>query len=163
MYLPGHWSFSFEEQLKPGESVADCIRRGLREEILGKSPAEVSTMRLLGAILEKRFLNLAFIVLVDIPMTLDEIASEWRVAVDKDEHRQLAVAPLDRAFFGRLTGQDELTADVRSRMTFQDQDTASDTTKWTIHPTAAARFAMALWAEEAECGEKHSAIGTMKC
>lgn len=144
-YFPGHWSISFEEQLRPHESVEACVRRGLAEELLGDQGVSGATIRIVGAIIEKGILNPAFIVLVDVPLTLLQIADSWRHAVDKDEHRQLAAIALTTDGLRRLAGSCSIDPQVSALIQPAAPEIYTSNDSWDLHPTAVARAAMYLW------------------
>ena len=140
---------SFEEQIKPGETVNDCVLRGLREE-LGGSGANIGAPKVLAIVMEKRFLNIVIMVLVDLPLTLSEVAAYWKNAIDKDEHRQLATIALDRDLLCELALENAISCRLRGKMFPADQDGFKRTDCWDVHPTSAARAALALWVQEQE-------------
>ena len=147
-YHAGRWSPTCEEQMRAGEDVHACVRRGLEEELLGSRGTVGLTVRTLGAVLERSILNLSIIVLVDVPMSFEEVVVSWRVAVDKDEHRQLAQLPIDHTIYAAMAAAGEITPDVRPLLQPSHPDVFASTSDWALHPTALVRLAFALWAQE---------------
>lgn len=149
-YYPGCWSISFEEQLRPNESVETCVLRGLAEELLGDQGISGATIQVLGAVIEKSILNPAIIVLVNVPLSLQQIANAWRHAVDKDEHRQLAGIALTPSILKKLANSSSIPAEVSKFIRPATSDISnifSSNVIWDLHPTAVARAAMYLWSQ----------------
>jgi hypothetical protein len=144
-YHKGLWSLSFEEQMHPGESVEDCVRRGLAEEFLGGDGFVEPTIRVMAGVIERDILNLALLVLVDIPQTPRHLFDRWRLAADKDEHYQIAVADLQPADLEAMARNGCLPEAVRSKADPCDPEAFRATTEWALHPTSLARAAVALW------------------
>jgi hypothetical protein len=147
-YHPNRWSISFEEQVNVGESLLECVERGLKEELLGPKGLMGVTSRILALAIEKDILNLTLIVLVDVPLTLDQIIKQWQSAVDRDEHRQLATLLLNREVL-RTMSLGALSPRVIRDMRPSHPDVFANTSEWKLHPTSAARAAVSLWAQEA--------------
>jgi hypothetical protein len=147
-YNAGRWSLTCEEQMRAGEDVHSCVRRGLAEELLGSRGTVGLTIRTLGAVLERSILNLSIIVLVDVPMSFREIVDSWHSAVDKDEHRQLAQLSIDRTIYAEMAATGEITPAMRSLLQPSHSAVLACTRDWALHPTALTRLAFALWAQE---------------
>jgi hypothetical protein len=147
-YHAGAWSISVEEQMRPSESIEACVSRGLAEELLGEEGTRGAKVRVLGAIIEKYILNLGIIVLVELPLTMSQILETWQRAIDKDEHRQLGLIALDRAVFAGLCTSGLESEFTRSAIQPAHPKRFATNTVWKLHPTALARVAMCLWAEE---------------
>lgn len=154
-YHPGRWSLSVEEQVKPGESLYDCVKRGLKEELLGDMANKLSRddtvsfpdIRLVGAIIEKSILNVSLIVLVDLPIAGREIPQYWQLATDKHEHRQLASLALDTESLKLLADSGTLDDRLRNSglITPFFRDVFDDNDVWDLHPTSLARAAMCVF------------------
>lgn len=148
IYSPGNWSISCEEQMRPGEDVEACARRGMAEELLGSHADVGLSFRVLGLILERKILNIAIIVLVDVPLTFDEIVNSWKLSVDKDEHRQLAHFKPTSTMLSLLAGGAGVIPEAaRVLLTPSHPATFEGTTDWLIHPTSLARLSFATWAQ----------------
>jgi hypothetical protein len=141
-YYPGNWSISIEEQLMPDESINTCVSRGISEELVGQTAAAGVTSRVLAAVLETSILNLAFLVLVDIPLTFDQIVQRWSISTDKDEHRQIAALDLDRNLLSELAVSNSFTENCRAKTHPADPESFRSNTIWSLHPTSLARATM---------------------
>ena len=147
-YSEGSWSLSFEEQLIPGESVATCAKRGLAEELLGQEGYAEMPIHVLAAVLERNILNLALIVLVDVPLSFQDLIKHWMTANDKDEHRQIALLEINREVLREIGRADDIPINVRGLIEPCDPVTFAATKNWTLHPTSLARASIALWVQE---------------
>jgi hypothetical protein len=145
-YHLGLWSCSIEEQMEPGETVDEAMRRSVAEELLGPGSADVTDVSVLGAILERDNLNLGIVGLCRLPLQFDHIVERWRSeAPDRDEHAQIVAVPLDRALLSDLASGHLYNA-VRERGLIRDWTTFGQTNQWEPHPTSLIRAAAALWA-----------------
>jgi hypothetical protein len=145
-YHEGKWSCSIEEQMHPGESIEQCIRRGVSEELLGPAAAAHVAIRVLAAFLEAPILNLSILASVDIPLTYAEVVNKWRhEANDRNEHRQISALPLRRDLVISLGKNQSLSKDLHRYCMVFDRQIFSDTQEWRLHPTSPIRLAAALW------------------
>jgi len=153
-FHPGLWSCSIEEQIKPSERIETCVRRGIAEELLGPLEAERLDVSVVGAFLERAFLNLTLLVVVDIPLSYDEIHALWvRGPVDKYEHMQIVALPLEADAITECIESGELTSHAREacivadETVFHQEDFPGGKALWSLHPTSPLRMATALWLE----------------
>lgn len=149
VYHRGLWSCSIEEQVEPKETVGECVRRSISEELLGAEASAHIQPRILGLFLERSILNLTVLAVADVPLSYDEVVERWMTdPVDKDEHRQIIGLPLQRDVVVACGKCDGLAQSVRHSCLVSDESTFENTTQWSFHPTSLLRLATALWLSE---------------
>lgn len=144
----GNWSASVEEQVvKTDGSLNGTVRRGLREELLGKH-AENATINTAAIFVERPILNLTVGVICRTTLSFEEIHSCWVDCEDRDEHSQIVALPLKRDLVHGCIRGGELSESARQEcLTNPSFERIWNTTDgWKLHPTSALRLALALWA-----------------
>jgi hypothetical protein len=76
---PSSWSCTFERGMAAGETVEECARRGLSEELLGNfSLADAAVYEFAGAFLEDDVMNVNVLTFIELPYTLEQVVKQWR-------------------------------------------------------------------------------------
>ncbi|MFC1678681.1 NUDIX domain-containing protein [Elusimicrobiota bacterium] len=150
-YHNGKWSFSIEEQMNPGETVEQCVRRGLAEELLGATESEHINVSQVAIFYEEEILNLSLLAVVDVPLELKQIREYWNdYATDKAEHSLLVGFPLEEDLVLECARRENLPEHVRDQLEIcsDDRKNFNKNKKWKLHPTSAFRMATALWLQK---------------
>ncbi len=144
----GMWSISAEEQMEPGETFDQGVRRALAEELVGRDAASEIPYRYGAVIIEQSLLNTAIVVIADLPWSFKEIRQLRRTkALDPAEIRQLGWLPMsDEVLRAAITGDNGyLASELRAAQ-------PAPSTAFAIHPTAAFRYSLAMWQAKVKTG-----------
>ena len=146
-YSPGNWGASIGEQVVLNESVEDCVRRGIREELLGISADnDIIEIFPIATLIEHPILNLGLLHIVEVSNTYEEVIKKWQTeAIDKDENRQIIAIPINDDILLSCIKEETLTDYARKNSLVHDHETFRETGQWDIHPSTPLRMAAALW------------------
>ena len=95
-YYPGFWSISIEEQIAlEDRGFLDCIRRGIREELIG-SGGSVEDISLQCFFVEAENLNQGIVAIAKVPYTFEELCDRRRsFAPDIAESKYIVGIPIE--------------------------------------------------------------------
>jgi hypothetical protein len=150
-YSPGNWGTSIGEQVSlSDESVEDCVRRGIREELLGATASnDIMEIFPIATLIEHPVLNLGLLYIVEVSNTYLEVVRKWQTeAIDKNENMQIIALPIDDNILLPCIREEKLTDYARKNSLVIDQDTFRLTDRWDIHPSTPLRMAATLWFEK---------------
>lgn len=141
-YYRSTWGVSIGEQVVPGESIEECVRRGIVEEFNTSTGLLIYPV---ATIIENPILNLGIICIAKVNVTYSELFEKWKTAQDKAENSQIIGIPLDDEVLRSCIKEDKISTKAIEKCLSHDR--LSSINQWDLHPTSSIRIASALWFE----------------